>query len=130
MGESGGQLKACLNGMPEAGWSARLSDQTMTPLEMVNHLTECYQAFNYLAANGEHYKDWGSYEGPTDANEAQARMWAEREKAGASVTADSSDEVLSGASGYISHHDAYHIGQLAAIRMMVDPDWNPYAMYE
>ena len=124
----GGQLRAVSEGMPAKGQDFKFTDQGMTPREIIEHLCEVYTA-TLAAANGKEH-EWGSYKAPTHDYEPLLKaMWDLRRQATAAVKDANNDKLAETGHDYIVAHDAYHVGQLALIRMHVDPSWDPNSIY-
>ena len=122
------QVDKVLEGLAEDKWGAKLRDESMSPAEVVAHLTECYIAAQKELKGEPH--EWGSYVPADDSpNALVAAMRAERKKACDAITAKSDEESVKAATQYIVLHDAYHVGQLATLRLSVDPSWDAYSIY-
>ncbi len=125
---TGFQYEHVLNGMPETAWDAHACQGGMSVREIVEHLCEVYTAFQRIA-RGEDYK-WGSYKVDDHSSSHLLELRKKlRDEAVDFATSSSEDQVLQGAMDYLVLHDAYHVGQLALIRMNADPAWNPYSIY-
>lgn len=123
------QLDNVLEGLEGDQWDAKVREDLMSPREVVGHLIECYIAAQKHATGEKH--DWGSYLPPSDdAEELVTEMRSERAKACEALLAKGDDDSLRAATDYIVLHDAYHVGQLAALRLGLDPDWDPYSIYK
>lgn len=123
----GRQLAAVLEGFPGPGLHSKLSEPMMTPMEMVEHLCDCYSA--YTSPDPGKY-GWGSYKlSASDLQGALSELAGMRSKAKDLIlTAEDPDTVMH-AFDYVIAHDAYHVGQLAACRMACDPSWDPFSLY-
>lgn len=125
-GES--QLRAAYKGMPDAVFEARLNEKTMTPKEMAGHMQEACAALQKAMRGEEH--EWGSFQPPAGSGEqAVAALMAERAKAVAAVLASPEPGKLAEGLDYLTVHEAYHIGQIAALRLAHEPDWDAYSLY-
>ncbi|HXH62246.1 MAG TPA: DinB family protein [Fimbriimonadaceae bacterium] len=125
---SGKQIEKALEGLDESKWEGRLRADCMSPAETVAHLTECYIAAQKDIAGKQH--EWGSYFASEDTPEGLLKtMRAEREKACESIRGANDENALKAATQYIVLHDAYHVGQLSAYRMGVEPEWDSYTIY-
>lgn len=128
MEESAKQVDKVLADLNGDLWIARLSETSMSPSQIVDHLTECYVAVQKSVIGKEH--EWGSYVSPTTVQSEQLEtMRKERAKAREAILASNEDQSYKDASGYFILHDAYHVGQLVALRIEKDKDWNPYSIY-
>jgi hypothetical protein len=125
---SGHQVDEVLKGLNEAHWDAKVRDGCMTVRETVPHLTECYIAARKDLEGQPH--EWGSYLAADDAPAAiVAEMQSERQRVWEALMAADIEKAGKVATQFIILHDAYHVGQLCAIRMAVEPAWDPYAIY-
>jgi len=129
IGTSGRQVEMVLDGFAAEKWDKSLSEGSMNTTELVGHLTECYLAVQKHMLGEEH--EWGSYiPAQESAQELVAAMRTEREKAKEALLAASSDDAVKAATDYVVLHDVYHVGQMAALRMSVDPEWDAYSIYK
>ncbi len=123
------QLKRVLEGLAEQDWDKRSCDAAETPREMVLHLGESYEALLDAVAGREH--EWGSFSVPdTGSGALMTAVFHLRDKACAAALQSSDPEIWQTAIGYLALHDAYHVGQLATLRLTLDPNWNAYSIYE
>jgi uncharacterized damage-inducible protein DinB len=125
------QVERVFEAMPPEIWNARLSDEAMTPLETLEHLCHVIFAFSTEVATGEPF-DWDTEfaTGMKDPVELWDRFVADRARAVTMVSGSSDDEVFARAFDYLILHEAYHVGQMAQLRITMEPDWNPYSLYE
>jgi len=125
----GGQLKAASDGIPDEVQDKKLCEGGMSPREILEHLCEVYQAVLTEAAGGKH--DWGTF-AVADKSwlHLNATLWSMRGKAVAAVTAEETDALAKIGCDYIITHDAYHVGQLALIRIQHESGWDPYSIYQ
>lgn len=119
------QLEKVFDGIDDS-LDFKLTEQSMSPRETVVHLSECYVA-TVKDVNGEQHS-WGTFQSSaTD----WASTWAEfndlRAKATAAVLASDGAETKGHA--YIVAHDFYHVGQLCQVRLVRDPGWDAYSIY-
>ena len=123
----GYQLEQAFANLPESLRHERLVPSTSTPHEMIEHLAECYQAALEEAEGKSH--DWGSF--TLSAEDWDERMNLCRELRNKALEALLSDDEskLKACSSYIVTHDAYHVGQMAMLRVERDPKWDPYSIY-
>ncbi|MBV6459766.1 MAG: hypothetical protein HONBIEJF_02919 [Fimbriimonadaceae bacterium] len=126
--DAGFQLSQVFDSLPPGAWTGRTSDDAMTGLETVEHLSEVYIAAK-KAANGETH-EWGTYHSESpDGPTMLADMHKLRSEAvEACLELDDTQAVDIGL-GFLALHDAYHVGQMASLRLKVDPDWNAYSIY-
>jgi hypothetical protein len=125
---TGYQVDKVLEGLPEDQWDARLREDCMSPKEAVAHLIECYVAVQKDMAGHQH--EWGAYMPADDAPPAlMEEMRAERRRAWDGLIKSGDEKAIRAATQYIVLHDAYHVGQLATLRLGLDPKWDPYSIY-
>lgn len=121
------QVTKVFEDMPTEAWDKSVTPLSMTPRETMIHLCDCCQAF--LSEDPSAY-EWGSFDGDGISNEDIVSKYDElRSKCVDKVNMTGNDEVLKGASAYIALHEAYHVGQMASLRLSVDPNWNAYSIY-
>ncbi len=126
--DTGNQVRKSLFDLPEEHWNARINDQAMSPAETLAHLTECLLAFQASTEGREHA--WGSYAPSDTGPQGLMNAWeAERGKV-LEMAESLSEEHLGHASDFVALHDAYHVGQLCNLRLLLNPEWNAYAIYE
>jgi len=122
------QVDAVLKGLNEDEWDAKVRDGCMTVRETVSHLTECYIAARKDIGGQPH--EWGAYVPADDSPAAIVNeMQAERQKVWEALMDADIEKAGKVATQFIILHDAYHVGQLCAVRMAVEPAWDPYAIY-
>jgi DinB family protein len=122
------QLSKVLDGIPEAELDAKPLPTMMSAREMAEHLVEVYIAAGEQAAGQSH--EWGSFKAAdTSWGPLTAELWKEREAAAAAILASSDPAVLGAGAAFLASHDSYHVGQLCALRLALNPDWNPYSIY-
>ncbi|MES1228276.1 MAG: hypothetical protein ABUL72_06355, partial [Armatimonadota bacterium] len=107
-------------------WDARSNPEAMTPREVVAHLADCYVAVTDEAAGKEH--EWGATVVSDNASEALAQMIQLRHEAIAALGTMPLEKANSTASNFIVLHDAYHVGQLATLRLHLG-GWDPMSIY-
>lgn len=124
----GYQLDQVLNDLPQSLRETRLTPSSMSPDETLEHLCECYQAAIEEADGKSH--DWGSFKlASAGWDERLATCRDLRGKALEALLHDDA-QMLKACSSYITTHDVYHVGQLAALRISGDPSWDPYSIYK
>lgn len=127
METSAKQVDKVLEGLADDKWSVKVGGG-MSASETAVHLTECYVAAQTHVAGGEH--KWGSYKAAGETpSELGATMRSERTKAWEAILGSDADDLGETATQYLLLHDAYHVGQLATMRMGVDPEWDAYSIY-
>ena len=121
------QVDKVLEGLADDKWGVKTGG-CMSASETVVHLTECYVAAQTQLSGGSH--EWGSYKAAEETPaELATKMRSERSKAWEAVLAADDDEAGKTATEYLVLHDAYHVGQLATLRMGFDPEWDAYSIY-
>jgi hypothetical protein len=101
----------------------------MTPKETVEHLTEAYIAARKHVVGEKH--EWGTYKPSNPSWDNLLDELGQNRKAAAdAVIAKGDDDALTSANMYIIGHDHYHIGQLCAVRLAMDPNWDAYCIYQ
>jgi uncharacterized damage-inducible protein DinB len=121
----GKQVRAAVDGLSQEGWNTRPTETAMTPREIVTHLCGVYE-YATAKARGEQ-ATWTEYACAGDTNELMADFDSKRQEAiTACLASEDPYEMLT---DYIIVHDAYHVGQLCTARFVVQPDWDPYAIY-
>lgn len=123
--DAGYQLEKVLDGI-DGSLDSKLTPASMSPRETVAHLGECYTAVITETAGEKH--QWGSYSPRTTEWPA---LWIEVQELRKQASAAALDKAgwESHASAFLPAHDYYHVGQLAALRLVKDADWDPYSIY-
>jgi hypothetical protein len=123
--DAGYQLDKVFDGI-DASLDSKLTDKAMSPREIAAHLGECYTAVITETGGGKH--SWGTYAPSTTEWPA---LWSEVKelRAKAAAAAVSKDDWETHANAFLPAHDYYHVGQMAALRIIQDPEWDPYAIY-
>jgi len=125
--EAGYQLGKAFDGFTDEWLDAKPIASMMSAREQAEHLCECYVAAAKLVDGVKH--DWGTYAAPDRAWDAlRQEMLILRDHATRKVLAGSAEAFGQGAE-FLVAHDCYHVGQLSAIRIAVDPAWDPYSIY-
>ena len=124
----GHQLSKVIEGVAGDQWSARLCPESMSPRETVGHLCECYTAVQTMLDGREH--EWGTFALGDVADDALPGLLAESRQQAVNAVVSSSDPKAPGyASDYMVLHDAYHVGQLASLRLHLG-GFDPYSIYK
>ena len=98
----------------------------MSPREQAVHLCTCYMAAKDLADGSK--PNWKAYEVEDPRFPAVLeRLRLLRQTALESFGSD--DESIKHADEFLVGHDHYHIGQMCAVRLAMDPSWDPYCIY-
>ncbi len=125
---SGYQLFGVIEGFPETAMDVSLTPSGMTPRQTLEHLCDVYASYIALA-EGTPY-EYGSFRAPDTSTPALvALVKSMRDQAVQKALGASEGKPLSAGIDYIALHDAYHVGQLALMRMSADPTWDPYSIY-
>ncbi|CAN5515896.1 hypothetical protein BH11ARM1_BH11ARM1_06330 [soil metagenome] len=119
-------LVVCFGGFSEA-----TADQTfgnlMSPRDQIIHLIACSRATEDFC-NGKEV-DWNSYGvDDTDWDSLLSQFSAQRAKAVSAIDPAKEDAYMH-IYGFLAAHDSYHAGQLVALRLSLDPEWNSYEIY-
>ena len=122
------QLEKALSGLSDAEGDKKINDKLMSASETMAHLAECCVAFCTSANGGSH--DWGTYDsGQTTLTGNMAKWKEERANAIAILQGSDKPEDLDHAMDFMTIHDAYHVGQICALRLTLDPKWDAYVIY-
>ncbi|HEY3781816.1 MAG TPA: hypothetical protein VGL56_12085 [Fimbriimonadaceae bacterium] len=123
----GGQLRGAFAGLPDSLQDDKVCEGGMSPREMLEHLSEAYEA-TIASSKGEEY-EWGTFTVDDKSwDNLISVFWDRREKATEAVLVDDETKLKAGFD-YIVAHDAYHVGQLAALRVGKEPGWDFYSIY-
>ncbi|AIE87212.1 DinB family protein [Fimbriimonas ginsengisoli] len=126
--EAGFQLAKAFEGATEEQLNDKPVSSMMSIREQAEHLCECYVAAEKLSRGESH--DWGSYAAPSGSwEDLAAQFWALRDKAAKALITADTDTTLAEACAFLVEHDAYHVGQIAAIRIAQNAGWNAYSIY-
>jgi uncharacterized damage-inducible protein DinB len=123
--ETGYQLTKVLEDLTPEQWDAKLG-ASMSPRETMTHLADCYKAVMAKVEGGE--PAWGTTELPSDFDVARAEMMQMRGLATQAVLGLDAEQAAEMATDCMVLHDAYHVGQLAALRLHLG-GWDAYAIY-
>lgn len=127
MDRSFAQVKKALEGLSD--FDSRVNEHTFSAGETLEHLTECYVAFEASCKGEEH--QWGTYSAPDKSPSGLLSAYEAGHAKSLEIVNGSDDEnVLKHAADYIYLHESYHIGQLCTLRLTLDPEWNFYSIYE
>ena len=126
LADSGYQVNAVLADLTEAEADQKNVGNAMSARETLVHLSECCVAFNESCEGIDH--NWGTYGSSAPSLDAlKAEFLALRDEAMSRVSDD--EKVLKAASAYLVLHETYHVGQLAHLRIHLNPEWNAYSIY-
>ena len=121
----GFQLDKVFEGLHESLLDHKIVPAAMSARETLTHLPECYIAALEHAAGKNH--EWGSYR--TEAKSLEDLLGELRARRAEAVTALLATADAKTIHDYIVGHDAYHIGQMALLRLSTDSAWDPYSLY-
>ncbi len=122
------QVNAIYAGLPDSSWDTKLVPTAMSPRETLLHLSECCVALQKIAAGEVH--EWGSYKASDNsAAGLMSQFQSERAKAVEAANTFTEKDKLEEGMGFLSLHEAYHVGQLAQLRIHTEPDWNYLSIY-
>ena len=125
--ESGYQFMACLAGVSEEGFVAKLFGDMMSIRETLEHHTECCIAVQRDFANQSF--EWGTFKFPAGSvAELVALFEVERAKAVA-LALDNFDDKPQYSKDYLIAHEFYHVGQMCAVRIAIGDGFEPYSIY-
>lgn len=124
--EAGHQVTQVFAGIQPGHWDAKPTEDGMSLRESLVHLADCYVAA-LAKSKGEEPK-WGSTVLSDEADAAVAELHAHRTAAVEAFLSPGGEESLRHATEYIVLHDAYHVGQVALVRMRLG-GWEPYSIY-
>ncbi len=109
------QLEIVMAGMAEETLDHKLHSDGLSPRELYAHLGECLAALRCELQGTKH--EWGSYSMKATSVAGQKSEYHDlRRSVLGEAFADGSDRAIELVSGYVVLHDAYHVGQAAAIR--------------
>ncbi|HRK21828.1 MAG TPA: DinB family protein [Fimbriimonadaceae bacterium] len=122
------QIDKVFEGLTDEDFDHRIAPQAMSPREILEHLCECHQAC-LDALQGKSF-NWGSYSLPDKSAPALFKTFNDlRAQAELAIAADPNETTFKKASEYLVAHDAYHVGQMALVRLGLDAAWDPYSIY-
>jgi hypothetical protein len=123
--ETGKMLRRAFDGVDDRSADFEIGGM-MSPRKQAAHLIRCYRACEDVSKGKE--PAWETYDvDDSDWGSLMQLMEPDRSRAVSGVTDDRKS--IENANTFILGHDHYHIGQLCAIRLAMDPDWNAYAIY-
>lgn len=121
------QVRLAIAGLDAEAAETRTNPQSMTIREQIVHLAEAAVA-TLVAFEGGEYQDWGSWQ-PEDRSWAGVkRAWREV-RAATVAKMPENDDAIWHAHSFLIAHDYYHVGQIAAARRVIHPEWDSYAIY-
>lgn len=120
------QLEKVLEGVTEADFDTKPLPALMSIREQIGHLLQVYEATVTLAKGGTY--DWSTFTAP-DFTELDMYAAVSAARTEAINTVLETGNLVVGAD-FVVGHDSYHVGQLAQIRLALNPEWNPYSIYK
>ena len=124
--DSGYQVSQVFAGLAEDHFEVRLSAATMSARETILHLSECYVAAAEAAQSVKH--EWGTFVSVHSTAETQLGAMMELRACAVEALLLEAEKNVHNITEYILLHDAYHVGQIAAIRLLLG-GWEPYSIY-
>lgn len=124
---AGFQLTQCFSGVTEEQADLKLHDDSMSFRVTAAHLAECCFAVLEHVEGREH--KWGTFEPKSAAFAPLVEEWQELRARAVAATVSEDEKLIGLATDYIVGHDFYHVGQLVALRLSFDKDWNSYSIY-
>ncbi len=120
------QLVQAIAGLDSQAAETRTNPESMTIREQIAHLAEA--AVATLAAYEGREHEWGTFD-PADRSWSGVKHeWREtRARAVAALPEDESAAWT--AYQLLVAHDYYHVGQIAAARRALHPEWDTYSIY-
>jgi hypothetical protein len=125
--DSGEQLGRATSGLDPANADFSVSPQARSLRELIVHLSETAVAVETIAGGGKF--EWGSYKPQATDWEGLIAEWQGLRSKAIEALARWDDEAITIAADYIVAHDYYHVGQIVATRLAVEPEWNSYVIY-
>lgn len=125
--DAGFQITKIFEKLPEEAWDQKAAPEGMTVREIATHLCECYYAFSEMA-KGRKY-EWGTYSITAMEPAHLLELMFGLRTAAANLALAGDAKIMKESLGYLCLHDAYHVGQIALVRIRLEPKWDPYSIY-
>ena len=123
------QIKTICDGLNGNQLHFKSNPEHRSILEQLEHICECYHAFLVIHKGGQH--NWGSYEIQDKSIENIMKIFNELvDEAKQILLANNDEKTVENAFHYITNHDAYHVGQMARLRLDIEPEWDMYSIYK
>ena len=123
------QLVKVTAGVAEEWLDAKPISNMFTVRESLKHLADVYGVSLVVADGGT--PEFGKFEFSGADWESQVNeTFTLRTAAVQKFLSDPTESSLEKLTDYVLLHDAYHVGQLVAIRGALDPSWNSYSIYD
>lgn len=125
----GYQVEQVLAGIDETTADLKLTAGAMSPRETAHHLLECCYAAQAHLDGVQH--QWGSLAMPDGTfTDLMGTYRNKRDEVVANLTKDENNEdALKTGTEYIVLHEAYHVGQMAQLRLEKTEGWDAYSIY-
>ncbi|MBX3097631.1 MAG: DinB family protein [Fimbriimonadaceae bacterium] len=128
--DSGFQVSQVFAGLKNEDWQQRLLPSTMSPQEVIHHLTECCKAASHRITQGTEFEGWGKTTmAGTTPEEWMEEFNACRAQAISAGLEEDNERHQMTLIDLLALHEAYHVGQLCTLRLQIDPDWNYLSIY-
>lgn len=125
--ESGYQFNACLQGLTEEAFGAKPIAVMMSLKEIVEHCMEACQAVITGVEGGKH--SWGTFQAPALPPSQMVEHFNTLRGQAIEAGLSKFDEDAHWLNDYLVLHEVYHVGQMVAIRLALDENWNSYSIY-
>lgn len=125
--DAGFQVDKIFENLPEAAWDEKAAPEGMTVRQIATHLCECYYAFSEMA-QGRKY-EWGTYSIDKMTPDHLLQLLDTLRNSATKLALAGDAKIMKESLGYLCLHDAYHVGQIALVRIRLQPDWDPYSIY-
>lgn len=120
------QVLQAIVGLDSEAAETKANPQGMTIREQIAHLAEGAVATLAAFEGGKH--EWGSWVPADRSWDGVKREWRAL-RAAAVEKLPENDEALWSAHEFLTAHDYYHVGQIAAARLVIHPEWDTYSLY-
>lgn len=128
LAQSGSQLNKAFESLAEELMDTKLVPTSMSPREIAEHQCEAYISL-IKKARGEEHK-WGEHKAADQATGSIiGEMMRLRQEAVDAALSSTDPSMRQAACDYIALHDAYHVGQIASLRVERDAAWDPFSIY-
>lgn len=120
------QISAAVAGLDSQAAETRTNPESMTIRQQVAHTAEAAVAVLAGFEGREH--PWGEWD-PEDRSWSGIKKARQDARAAAITALPEDDASLWQAYSLLVAHDYYHVGQIAAARSVVHPEWDTYSLY-
>ncbi len=125
--ESGYQFNACLMGLTDEDFEAKPIAVMMSLKEILEHCMEACQAVITGVEGGKH--SWGTFQAPALPMQQQIEHFNILRGHAISAGLSKIDEDAQWLNDYLVLHEVYHVGQMVAIRLAIDANWDFFSIY-